>query len=453
MGRKAQSKYDDALKVSVIMPSFNVVEYIDECIQSVINQTLKEIEIICIDAGSTDGTWEKLCSYADNKENMVSVRLIRSDVKSYGYQVNTGIRAAKGKYIAIVETDDYVSLDMYETLYAIADQTKADVVKADYNSFYTQTDGSRVFQQISMWKKDQSQYNKLIDPRKIIYFYANDYGIWRGIYSREFLVKNDIWLNESKGAAFQDIGFVQQILACAQKVYYSDKSLYRYRTDREMSSMNSLHGLQYSCQEFKRLLENEAVFNKLVYLPGLYRHMVQSFYGELTKLLRITDYDVHSEYIEPYSNWFMEEVGRALKLKLVVPDDLDVFYQYFQVMADDIEKYATDLKQRDSVLRENTEWILSKTQGKKTVVFGAGLRGKRAVRLLMEHGREIGAICDNNRELWGTQKYGFTVISPTEKVEHFGECVYLIANKCHTDEIEEQLCSIGIQKENILRLL
>lgn len=453
MKSKAESKHDDTLKVSIIMPSLNVAEYIDECIKSVINQTLKEIEIICIDAGSTDGTWEKLCSYADNKENIVPVRLIHSDVKSYGYQVNTGIKAAKGEYIAIVETDDYVSQDMYETLYAIAERTNADVVKADYNYFYTQADGRRKFQYIGLWERDKSQYNHLLNPSQTVYLYANDYNIWKGIYNREFLKKNDIWLNESQGAAYQDIGFAQQVLACARKVYYLDKSLYRYRTDRDTSSMNSLNGLKYTCQEFKRLLEDETLFKKLVCPAGLYRHMLQAFYGELKKLLKATDYDIHSEHIKPYAKWFVEQIGQALDQGLVLPSDLDIFYQHFQTISADIEKFASNLKQQAVLLQNNTDEILSKTQDRKTIVFGAGIRGSRAVRLLLEHERKIASICDNDKELWGTQKYGFAVISPQESVEHFGECVYLIANKEHADEIEEQLCSMGVLKESILRLL
>ena len=451
MGNKVESKCKDTFKVSVIMPSLNVAEYIDECIQSVINQTLREIEIICIDAGSMDGTWEKLCSYMKNPEITIPIRLLRSNMKSYGYQVNWGIREAKGEYIAIVETDDYVAQDMFETLYNIANQTKADVVKADYDYFYTRADGSRRFQRFELWEKDKLQYNRVIDPRKVKYLYASDYSIWKGIYNREFLKKNDIWFNESKGAAFQDIGFTQQVLACARKVYYSDRSLYRYRKDREMSSVNSPYGLQYSYQEFKRLLENEALFKKLVYPIGLYRHMIQSFYGELNKLLKATDYDVHSEHIEPYSKWFVEQIRQALALKLVSPCDLDIYYQYFQMIEDDIEKYAVDLKQKDTLLWENTELILAKTQEKKTVIFGAGIRGKQAAALLREHEREIAAISDNNRELWGTHKYDCPIVSPQESVERFGECIYLIANKQHSDEIEKQLCGIGIQKENILK--
>ena len=94
-----------SVKISVIMPSLNVSEYIDECIQSVLNQKFADIEILCIDAGSTDGTYEKLEDYKmrDNR-----IQLLQSDKKSYGYQVNMGIKKATGEYIAIIETDDYI---------------------------------------------------------------------------------------------------------------------------------------------------------------------------------------------------------------------------------------------------------------------------------------------------------------------------------------------------------
>jgi glycosyltransferase involved in cell wall biosynthesis len=90
-------------KVSVILPSLNVVEYIEECLFSVINQTLKEIEIICVDAGSTDGTLDIIRKY----QNLdTRIHLIQSEIKSYGKQMNMGVSAAKGEYVGIVETDD-----------------------------------------------------------------------------------------------------------------------------------------------------------------------------------------------------------------------------------------------------------------------------------------------------------------------------------------------------------
>ena len=94
-----------SVKVSIIMPSLNVANYISECMDSVINQTLSDIEILCIDAGSTDGTLDILRDY-ESKDNRIKV--IVSSMKSYGHQVNMGLDMAKGEYIGIVETDDYI---------------------------------------------------------------------------------------------------------------------------------------------------------------------------------------------------------------------------------------------------------------------------------------------------------------------------------------------------------
>ena len=120
--------------MSVILPSLNVVNYIEECLDSVTGQTLEELEILCIDAGSTDGTLEILQKYADKDKR---IRLIHSDKKSYGYQINLGIDQASGEYMGIVETDDYIEPKMYEELYQTASEENLDYVKAGFDVFVT----------------------------------------------------------------------------------------------------------------------------------------------------------------------------------------------------------------------------------------------------------------------------------------------------------------------------
>lgn len=105
--------------ISVIMPSYNVKKYIRTCMESVLSQTLQDMEILIIDAGSEDGTLEVLQEYADRDDRIC---LVHSEKKSYGYQVNIGIQMARGKYIGIVETDDFIEPDMYGTLYEWADR-------------------------------------------------------------------------------------------------------------------------------------------------------------------------------------------------------------------------------------------------------------------------------------------------------------------------------------------
>ena len=124
----------DNPKVSVLMPSLNVARYIRQCLDSVIAQTLRNIEIICIDAGSTDGTLEILQEY---EAKDARVKIIRSEKKSYGYQMNLGLDAARGDYVGIVETDDWADPEMFEQLCQAADGNKAEVVFSNYYNYYS----------------------------------------------------------------------------------------------------------------------------------------------------------------------------------------------------------------------------------------------------------------------------------------------------------------------------
>ena len=93
----------DNVGISVIMPSLNVGEYIEECLCSVLSQSYQDIEVLVIDAGSTDGTKEIILKYAQLDSR---IKLIHSVKKSYGYQMNLGIDSAKGRYIASVDTEN-----------------------------------------------------------------------------------------------------------------------------------------------------------------------------------------------------------------------------------------------------------------------------------------------------------------------------------------------------------
>lgn len=96
-------------KVSVIMPVYNVGEYLEECLKSVINQTLKEIEIICVNDGSTDGSLQILNKFVELDKR---IRIINKENTGYGHSVNCGIDEAQGEYIGVVETDDYIDASM-----------------------------------------------------------------------------------------------------------------------------------------------------------------------------------------------------------------------------------------------------------------------------------------------------------------------------------------------------
>ena len=124
--------------VSVIIPCYNNEEYLRECIESALAQTLNNIEIICIDDGSTDSSPAIMDEYASKASN---IRVIKKANAGFGQTINTGIDAAAGRYLAILESDDYIEPAMYETLFRNAEELGfPDMVRCDFRRFYGEGD-------------------------------------------------------------------------------------------------------------------------------------------------------------------------------------------------------------------------------------------------------------------------------------------------------------------------
>ena len=233
-------------KVSVILPSLNVHEYIEECLTSVCNQTLKDIEIICVDAGSTDGTLEVIKDFVKKDKR---VKLINSPRKSYGLQMNIGIDYAEGEYIGIVETDDYVRPEMYDNLYEIAKKNDLDFIKADFYRFNHNENGDEVLY-LNKLSNNNYYYNRVIEPRKEKETFNFVMNTWSGIYRKEFLLRNNIRHNETAGASFQDTDFWFQTFSLAKRAYFLDKPYYMNRRDNPNSSVYSNKKIYAFCDEF-----------------------------------------------------------------------------------------------------------------------------------------------------------------------------------------------------------
>ena len=209
-------------KVSVIMPSYNVAPFIRRCMDSVIGQTLKDIEIICVDAGSSDGTLEILREYEQQDPR---IRVLVSDKKSYGYQMNMGLQAAGGEYVGIVETDDYIALHMYAVLYdAACKAALPDIVKSGYHSVYqqeaaTETKERRILKNAPDAPFRLSAHYELLNVHP---------SIWSCIYKRDFLLRRQIRFLEVPGAGWVDNPFFLQTLCEADSIYCIDDCLYYY---------------------------------------------------------------------------------------------------------------------------------------------------------------------------------------------------------------------------------
>ena len=236
-------------KVSVVVPIYNVEKYLPECIDSIIAQKLKDIEIICVDDGSTDNSVAILNEYS-KKDNRI--KIITKPNAGYGNSMNMGMDVATGEYIGIVESDDWVEPDMFFDLYNAAKKHDADIVKSDYFEFSTVAKKEEIYIQTPV---DPWFYNRVISANTcgdIFHFRMNT---WTGIYRTSFLRKYGINHNETPGASYQDNGFWFKTISMADRIVYVDKAYYHYRQDNPNSSINSKGKIFCMCDEYKFIRE------------------------------------------------------------------------------------------------------------------------------------------------------------------------------------------------------
>lgn len=243
-----------APKVSLIMPCYNTAPYLRQALDSAINQTLKEIEIICVNDGSTDNTLDIIKEYAA-KDNRIVV--IDGSNGGYGKAMNKGLDRATGEYIGILEPDDFIDKEMYELLYNKIKSSDSDFVKENYNQYLTSTNENKL--SCSFHKDDI--YNKIIKPLNIEKTFKGSASIWSGIYKKLFLKEHNIRFNETPGASFQDTSFWIKVLLCAQKAIFVKDAHLHYRVDNQNSSVKDKNKIFCIVDEFNEITRFTA--NKL----------------------------------------------------------------------------------------------------------------------------------------------------------------------------------------------
>lgn len=222
-------------RISVIVPVFNVEKYLTKCIDSILAQTYKDLEVLCMDDGSTDNSGQILDEYASLDSR---IKVIHKKNSGYGDTMNRAIQLATGEYIGIVESDDYIDADMYESLVTIADQYNLDAVKSDFMCFWNNFDGHEYVLYKKLTEKND-YYHCVIDPNVKKEVYLFEKFTWNALYRKDYIIGNNIKHNPTPGASFQDNGFWFQTMYYAKRVMFVDNAFYHYRQDNPNSSVNS----------------------------------------------------------------------------------------------------------------------------------------------------------------------------------------------------------------------
>jgi len=230
--------------VSVLVPIYNVERYLEQCLRSLADQTYQDFEAILINDGSTDGSRAIIQRFLDADPRFT---VIDKPNSGYGASMNRGMDAAQGRYLAILESDDFYADYALERLVAEAERTQADVVKADFWLYWSQPqERNERFGLIPEGLAGATQRPSCGDTR---IFHAKP-SIWSALYRLDFLRAHDIRFLETPGASYQDTSFSFKVFAFAERVTYLDACVVHYRQDNEASSVHDPRKAFLVCPEY-----------------------------------------------------------------------------------------------------------------------------------------------------------------------------------------------------------
>lgn len=238
--------------VSILVPVYNVSKYLRQCLDSLVNQTLKEIEIICVNDGSTDGSAEILKEYSETDER---VKIVNKQNGGLPSARNAGLDIAQGKYVGFVDGDDYVDIDMYRRMYNAARINEADIVVCGGHPFPDED-------KAPAWLKDT------LSPRDITYRTGGTEALftergakpflWRDLIKKQLIDEHNFRLDESIVVG-EDQAFQFKVFPAAKRVTFISDKLYYYRYSRPESIMNEPQYKDYGARILKHVNMIESI--------------------------------------------------------------------------------------------------------------------------------------------------------------------------------------------------
>lgn len=263
------------VKVSVILPVYNEEQYLQQCLDSICTQTLKEIEIICIDDGSTDSSLQILQNYAKQDSR---IKVLTQKNQFAGVARNHGMKYAQGKYLSFLDSDDYFEIDMLEKMYLQAENTEADIVICRYAE-HCEESGELT---LPGWS-----FEDLFFKRKDLFSGASLYcgGIfqitkgwaWDKLFRRDFVQKCGYEFPDFRSS--EDGFFVYMLMARAERISYMDDVLAVHRVNNVRSLSNTKENDWLNGFKMWQMIGRE------LKKQGIYEVYKQSFLNELAFFL------------------------------------------------------------------------------------------------------------------------------------------------------------------------
>ncbi|MDR1910711.1 MAG: glycosyltransferase [Holosporales bacterium] len=233
-------------KVSIVVPIYNVEKYLPECLDSLVAQTLQDIEIICVNDGSTDGSLKIVQQYAA-KDPRITV--IDKKNAGYGHTCNVGIEATTAPYVGIIESDDFADPHMFAELYEMIIEQDCVLAKSDWYE-YTPTHNKIVKGAYIISRVNPGRISSVADKKNLL---KSPAAIWSCLYQKSFLEEHHIRFLETPGASFQDVSFRFKTIVLAPSIYITRNAYVYYRQDNPHSSILRPDGGEFILKEYAEI--------------------------------------------------------------------------------------------------------------------------------------------------------------------------------------------------------
>ena len=317
--------------ISIIVPIYNVDKYLEECIESLRNQTYKNLEIILINDGSTDNS-EQICRQEAKQDN----RIVFINKKNGGSASakNVGLKNAKGNYIAFVDSDDFIEPDMIECMVNIIKKYNADIVQCKLRDYYTNT----------IYFKQEEINEKSMDVKEFLYLILKQ---WENSLFCNKLFKREVIENVffKEGRCIDDEFFTYKCVINSKSIVTSNKIVYNYRMRKS--------GVMKSESSQKQILKD-----RVDYLYERYE-IVRKIYKDLDKDLDkdflehlLTYYLIISKdyYVDEKLLDYMKNNLKSIKGKIITSNiDIRVKMQILKFMMTKSDKYIQSKNQLEEV--------------------------------------------------------------------------------------------------------
>ena len=312
--------------LSIIVPVYNVKSYLKKCVESIINQTYKDIQIILVDDGSTDGS-QFICNELAKKDSRITI--VHKENGGTALARNKGLEKAKGEYITFVDSDDWLEPDMYQKLISYIEKENADLAVC---SFYECYENKRI-------AVGNSGTVRILCTEKI-FSYKNQlrFLVWNKVFKKELLAD----IHFIPGQGYEDFHVSKQAFLNAKRLVYLDMPLYNYRVSRP-GNTNSSFKPERMCifQEFDELINelstlhfNEARNAMIIYALEFYRRL----YKEAFEL------NANIHFKEMIRNNFVKYYDVCRKENIKIAKGLHLFYFFPNIDA----QRTIDRQKRDN---------------------------------------------------------------------------------------------------------